>query len=160
MRSCASSGSLAASANAFSNSFVMDSISYPRADLTSSELSIVSSRRIADELHRSTDRGKGSAPLDQRHYGVVRVGGTRVTLDVIVHSFDAGASPEEIVQSFPTLRLADVFATIAFVLRHRSEVDASLTEQRVEADSIRQRIEDRYPTAELRRRLRTLKARA
>jgi hypothetical protein len=88
------------------------------------------------------------------------VGGTRVTLDVIVHSFDAGASPEEIVQSFPTLRLADVFATIAFVLRHRSEVDASLTEQRVEADSIRQRIEDRYPTAELRRRLRTLKARA
>jgi uncharacterized protein (DUF433 family) len=99
-------------------------------------------------------------PLATDDHGVVRVGGTRVTLDVIVHSFDAGASPEEIVQSFPTLSLQDVYATIAYVLRHRTDVDAYLAEQEAEAEVIRRKIEKRYPTAELRQRLRAFKARA
>jgi uncharacterized protein (DUF433 family) len=99
-------------------------------------------------------------PLANDAHGVVRVGGTRITLDVIVHSFDAGASPEEIVQSFPTLSLPDVYATIAYVLRHRSEVDAYLAEQEAEAEAIRRKIEERYPTAELRQRLRARLARA
>jgi uncharacterized protein (DUF433 family) len=99
-------------------------------------------------------------PLANDAHGVVRVGGTRITLDVIVHSFDAGASPEEIVQSFPTLSLPDVYATIAYVLRHRSEVDAYLAEQEAEAEAIRRKIEEKYPTAELRQRLRARLARA
>lgn len=99
-------------------------------------------------------------PLVTDDHGVVRVGGTRVTLDVVVHSFDAGASPEEIVQSFPALSLPDVNATLACVLRHRGEVNAYLAEQGAEAEAIRQKIEKRYPTAELRQRLRALKTRA
>jgi uncharacterized protein (DUF433 family) len=99
-------------------------------------------------------------PLAADDHGVVRVGSSRVTLDVIVHSFDAGASPEEIVQSFPTLSLPDVYATIAYVLRHRGEVDAYLAKQEAEADAIRRKIEERYPTAEIRQRLRALKARS
>jgi len=99
-------------------------------------------------------------PLTTDSHGVVRVGGTRVTLDVIVHAFDAGASPEEIVQSFPSLSLPDVYSTVAYVLRHRSEVDAYLAEQVAEAEAIRRAIEERYPTAELRQRLRARLARA
>lgn len=99
-------------------------------------------------------------PLATDEQGVVRVGSTRVTLDVIVHAFDAGASPEEIVQSFPTLCLPDVYSTIAYVLRHRSEVDAYLVEREAEAEAIRRKIEERYPTAQLRQRLRALQARA
>ena len=86
-------------------------------------------------------------PLITDDHGVVRVGGTRVTLDVVVHAYDAGASPEEIVQSFPTLKLPDVYATIAYLLRHRGEVDAYLAEQAAEAEAIRRTIEERYPTA-------------
>jgi uncharacterized protein (DUF433 family) len=99
-------------------------------------------------------------PLTTDDHGVVRVGGTRVTLDVVTHAFDAGASAEEIVQSFPTLSLPDVYATIAYMLRHRSEIDAYLAEQGAEAEAIRRKIEERYPTAELRQRLRARQARA
>lgn len=95
-----------------------------------------------------------TVPLHADEKGVVRVGGTRVSLDSVVHAFDAGASPEEIVASFPTLSLPDVYATIAYVLRHRSEVDAYLEEQAEEAASLRREIEERYPTADLRQRLR------
>lgn len=98
---------------------------------------------------------KETVPLRTDEHGVVRIGGTRVTLDVVVHAFDAGASPEEIVESFPTLTLSDVYATIAYLLRHRSEVDDYLRQQAEEAEAIRQKIEEHYPTAELRQRLRT-----
>lgn len=98
-------------------------------------------------------------PLTTDRHGVVRVGGTRVTLDVVVHAFDAGASPEEIVQSFPTLTMPDVYATIAYVLRHRNEVDTYLADQEADAEAIRRKIEERFPTAELRQRLRSCRAR-
>lgn len=82
-------------------------------------------------------------PLTTDERGVVRVGGTRVTLDMIVHAFDAGASPEEIVRTHPTLELVDAYATIAYLLRHRSEVDAYLAERATETAGIRQRLHDR-----------------
>jgi predicted nuclease of predicted toxin-antitoxin system len=39
--------------------------------------------------------------------GIIRVIGTRVTLESIVAVFDRGGAPEEIAQSFPSVRLAD-----------------------------------------------------
>ena len=42
-------------------------------------------------------------PLAKDAHGVYRVGGTRVTLDVVLHAFHHGATAEEIVQKFPTL---------------------------------------------------------
>lgn len=99
-----------------------------------------------------------TVPLRTDEHGVVRIGGTRVTLDVVVYAFDAGASPEEIVDSFPTLTLPDVYATIAYLLRHRPEVDDYLRQQAEEAEAIRRKIEERYPTAELRQRLRARRA--
>ncbi len=44
-------------------------------------------------------------PLARDGQGVWRVGGTRVTLDVVVRAFDGGAAPEEIVQRFPAPEL-------------------------------------------------------
>ena len=46
--------------------------------------------------------------------GVVRAGGTPVTLDTVVGVFNDGATAEEIVLHYPALRLADVYAVIAF----------------------------------------------
>jgi uncharacterized protein (DUF433 family) len=40
-------------------------------------------------------------PLAEDSHGVYRVGGTRVTLDLLVHAFNRGATAEEIVQKFP-----------------------------------------------------------
>ena len=92
-------------------------------------------------------------PLIADERGVVRVAGTRVTLDVVVRAFDAGASPEEIVESFPTLALPDVYAIITYVLRHRADVDGYVATQTEKAEALREKIERRYPTADLRRNL-------
>jgi hypothetical protein len=45
-------------------------------------------------------------PLAKDSLGVYRVGGTRVTLDLVVRAFHRGATAEEIVQKFPSLQLA------------------------------------------------------
>ncbi len=95
-----------------------------------------------------------SSPLTTDEHGVVRVGNTRVMLERIVHAFDAGASAEEIVESYPTLNLADVYATIAFILRNRADVDSYMTESRVESERLHREAEQRFSTSELRRRIR------
>ncbi|MGB3402663.1 MAG: DUF433 domain-containing protein [Microcoleaceae cyanobacterium] len=65
-------------------------------------------------------------PLQTTADGVVRVGKTRVTLDTVVAVFKQGATAEEIVYRYPSLKLADVYATIAFYLNHESDVEAYL----------------------------------
>ena len=50
-------------------------------------------------------------PLRTDH-GVMLVGNTRVPLDTVIFAFNQGSSAEEIVMSYPTLELADVFAVI------------------------------------------------
>ena len=59
-------------------------------------------------------------PLAIDANGVYRVGGTRVTLDLVVRAFNRGATAEEIVQSFPTLQLPDVYQVIG--LKHSAEL--------------------------------------
>jgi uncharacterized protein (DUF433 family) len=70
-----------------------------------------------------------SLPLIEHADGVIRVGGTRVTLEAVVEAFNEGATAEEIVAQYPSLPLGDVYATIAYYLRHRVEVDAYLKGQ-------------------------------
>jgi hypothetical protein len=81
-------------------------------------------------------------------------------LERIVHAFDAGASAEEIVESYPTLDIADVYATIAYLLRNRSEVDAYMADSEADSESVQREWEDRYPTSNLRQRIRERAARS
>jgi Protein of unknown function (DUF433) len=46
-------------------------------------------------------------PLARDSQGAYRVGGTRVTLDLVIRAFNRGATAEEIVQKYDTLHLAD-----------------------------------------------------
>lgn len=92
-------------------------------------------------------------PLTKDAGGVIRVGGTRVSLDSILVEYLNGASPEQIFDSFPSVSLADIHATIAYFLRHRETIEAYLAEQRIEADKIEREMRRRFPTAELRERL-------
>jgi len=55
-------------------------------------------------------------PIHTDAHGVVRVAGTRVTLETIVDAFAAGATAEEIAQQYPTVPLADVYSVIAYCL--------------------------------------------
>jgi uncharacterized protein (DUF433 family) len=92
-------------------------------------------------------------PLVRDADGVIRVAGTRVTLDTLVHAFLLGATAEEIAQQYPAVDLAAVYAVVAFYLRRRPAVDAYLAEQAAAAASARERVEARFDPAGLRARL-------
>lgn len=61
--------------------------------------------------------------------GVVRVGNTRVSLDLVLGCCKLGSSPEEIVQHFPSLDLKDGYAAVTYYLYNQAAVAAYLAEQ-------------------------------
>ena len=92
-------------------------------------------------------------PLEAGADGVVRVGGTRVTLDTIVMAFKEGATAEEIVYQYPSLDLADVYAVIAYYLQRRPEVEAYLHKRRAQADETLRQNEAQFDPRGIRERL-------
>ncbi len=92
-------------------------------------------------------------PLKTNADGVVRVGNTRVTLDTVIAVFKQGTTAEEIVYRYPSLRLADVYATIAFYLNHQQEVETYLQLRQQQAQEIRKINEARFDPQGLRDRL-------
>jgi uncharacterized protein (DUF433 family) len=82
-------------------------------------------------------------PLREDAGGALRIGGTRVLLELVIRAFQDGATPETIVQSYSTLSLSDVYAVIAYYLRHGAEVETYLSRREQEAEGIRKRIEAR-----------------
>ncbi len=80
-------------------------------------------------------------PLREDASGAVRVGGSRVLLELVIWAFQDGATPETIVQRYSTLALPDVYAVIAYYLRHRGEIDQYLARHERKAVQIRRRIE-------------------
>jgi len=99
-----------------------------------------------------------SAPLEINPHGVVLVGKTRVTLDTIVAVFKQGTTAEEIVHRYPSLGLADVYATIAYYLKHEQEVEAYLQQRQQQAQEMRKMNESRFNPQGLRDRLLTRQA--
>lgn len=94
-----------------------------------------------------------AVPLLTDKTGIVRVVGSRVTLDTIVATYEQGATPEEIVLHYPTLNLADVYSIVGYYLHNQAEVNEYLAEQKVQAVEIRQKIEANSNVAEIRERL-------
>ena len=92
-------------------------------------------------------------PLQRDRDGVIRVGGTRVTLDTVIHAFKEGATAEEIARRYPTLDLADIYAVITYYLRRQAEVEAYLQKQEEEARIVRQQNEARFDPRGVRDRL-------
>lgn len=92
-------------------------------------------------------------PLETDADGVVRVGGTRVSLDSVIYAFNEGSTPEEIVQQYTTLDLADVYAVISYYLQHRGEVNEYLAARRAQRDEIRKEVESRFDPHGIRDRL-------
>ncbi|MCA0456421.1 MAG: DUF433 domain-containing protein [Chloroflexi bacterium] len=83
-------------------------------------------------------------PIEMRD-GVIRVGGTRVTLDTVVNAFNRSMSAEEIVIAYPALGLADTYDVIAFYLRHQEEVDHYIHQREERAEKVRHEVEARHP---------------
>lgn len=93
------------------------------------------------------------APLSVNSDGVVKIGGTRVTLDTLVAVFKQGATAEEIVHRYPSLKLGDVYASIAFYLNHGEDVEVYLQQRQQQAQEIRQMNQSHFDPQGLRDRL-------
>jgi len=92
-------------------------------------------------------------PLTADADGVLRVGGTRVTLDVVVAAFEEGASAEEIALQYPALKLADIYATIAYYLQQGAAVEDYLGRRQRDATQVRANNEARHDLHGIRERL-------
>ena len=92
-------------------------------------------------------------PLEADADGIVRVGGTRVTLDTVVAAFKEGATAEEVVYQYPSLDLVDVYAVIAYYLQRHPEVEAYLRRRQSQANEVRKQNEAQFDPHGIRERL-------
>jgi len=68
-----------------------------------------------------------SAYIEARDGGLY-VAGTGVSLDSVIIRFQQGASPEKIVQSFPALKLSQVYGAIAYYLENEDAIGEYIAE--------------------------------
>ena len=73
--------------------------------------------------------------------GGLRVGETRVLVELVLLAFQDGATPEGIVQRYPSLSLADAYSVVAYYLRHCDAMDQYLAGRERQAEDVRQQID-------------------
>jgi uncharacterized protein (DUF433 family) len=102
--------------------------------------------------------GKMGSYVEERDGGYY-VAGTRIALSSIVHAFQAGESPDEILRSFPLAGpLVKIYGAITFYLENKEKVETYLKQQDRRWEALRQE----YPKSKdsLAKKLREAKERA
>ena len=89
----------------------------------------------------------------QARGGVLRVGGTRVTLDSIVEAFKEGATAEEIAQQYPSVGMADIYAAISYYLHETDQVERYLKDRAKQRAKVRKANRGRFDPSSIRDRL-------
>ena len=97
-------------------------------------------------------------PLRRDTSGGLRIGNSRVLLELVIHAFEDGATPETIAQRYPTATFADIYSVLAYdhcqYLHHQEEISAYLAKREQKAEEVHKRIEgEQQDWAELRKRL-------
>jgi uncharacterized protein (DUF433 family) len=80
-------------------------------------------------------------PLWEDPPGVFRVGDSRVLLELVLHAFKGGETPEGIVRSYRSLKLADVYAVISRYLADPERFEEYLRQCDEQADAVRRKLE-------------------
>ena len=80
-------------------------------------------------------------PLSDDGHGGIRIGDCLFPLDILIRDYERGADAESIVHAYPVLRLADVYAVIAYYLQNKLEVEAYLNQRETQAEALRRTIE-------------------
>lgn len=94
-----------------------------------------------------------AVPVRRDADGEYRVGGSRLTLAVLLAEYWEGATPEQIAETFPSLSLPSVYALIGWYLSNRDAADTYLRQHAMDADRLRQQFEADPTNRKLRERL-------
>lgn len=92
-------------------------------------------------------------PLAVWEDGTVRIKGSRLTLDSIVHQFKLGATTEQIQHSFPSVGLREIYGAIYYYLENTEAVESYLIGQESADAEGRQFIETHFDTRALREKI-------
>lgn len=92
-------------------------------------------------------------PLRWDEAGGIRIGQSRVTLDSLLAAYQIGSTPEEIALQYDVLSLSEIYATIAYYLTHRQQIDNYLEQRRQNAQQYRQKLTQDNNLVNLRERL-------
>ncbi len=84
-------------------------------------------------------------PLREDKTGAIRVGKSRVLLEMVIRAFQDGASAETIIDNYSTLTLSDVYSTIAYYLKNKDSVEQYLNQREELAKSVKQRLQSVQP---------------
>jgi uncharacterized protein (DUF433 family) len=101
----------------------------------------------------SVDVLTSEVKLTETEAGVLRVGDSHVSLDTVIIAFNQGATPEQIVEDYDSLELAEVYAVISYYLQNREAVEDYLTKRKIQRKQLRQQIESRSNPQGIRERL-------
>jgi uncharacterized protein (DUF433 family) len=92
-------------------------------------------------------------PLTRWKDGSIRIGHTRVLLDLVVLAFNEGRTPEEIVTAYPALKLSEVYGSLSYYLENRQEIDAYIAVRGEEAEQLWAKIEADPDQRQIRQKL-------
>ena len=84
---------------------------------------------------------------------IIYMANTRIPIDTVIARYLQGYTPEQIVEGFPTLKLAEVYFAVAYYWEHREALDEYLHKRALRAEELRLEDERRNPTDGLREKL-------
>jgi len=87
---------------------------------------------------------EASLHVDEK--GSIRLGHSRVSLDVVVADYRGGLTADEIARRYPTVSLAAVHGALAYYLQCPDEVEAYLRRRLEEAEALRKQAEAGQPS--------------
>ena len=92
-------------------------------------------------------------PLIRWEDGTIRIQGSRVKLDNIINEFKAGATAEQIQDSFPSAALREIYGAIFYYLENQEAIEQYLRLQsEAEEEGVRF-IDDHFDNTALRERI-------
>src|SRR5947209_18148314 len=79
-----------------------------------------------------------NVPLTLTESGTIRVTGSQVALESVVYQYQQANTAEAILESFPSVKLADIHDVISYYLNHRDQLDEYLPDQQKRACTVRE----------------------
>lgn len=91
------------------------------------------------------DAARLGLALDLDDQGILWVKDANLWFDVILYAYYEGQSPEDMVDSYPSLNLGNLYSLIGYYLKNRTIVDTYMRHREVTTPQLRQVVATQFP---------------